>query len=521
MRKFLRVVFSRYTLSALFIFADLALLAITLFYAYSYYWIFVVLTATVNLLVLISIINRDMNPEFKLTWVTVVLLIPVFGGALYIIFSRRKLRPGEAKFLKKMTDKMHEHESAYGIDEISLKTLCELANTSKGAAGKAHALLRDDTFASIFKESSATYHDTGEGLFSDMLKELQRAEKFILLEYFIVEDGVMWQKILSILKQKIKDGVCVRLLFDDIGCMGTLPSSFARDMRALGMECYSFAKVTPKLTSSHNNRDHRKICAIDGKVAFTGGVNIADEYINEKKRFGHWKDGGIKVEGQAARGFVRLFLTLYDLTARSISDYNFFLPPPENNKDKNTERKGFVIPFGSGPSLAYSEPVGKNVLMNIINTADHYIYITTPYLIIDYDLTEALRSAAKRGVDVRIITPAIPDKKTIKIMTKSSYPYLLEGGVRIFEYTPGFIHEKTIVSDDLYAMVGTINLDYRSLAHHFEDGLWMFGDPVITDIRNSFMKTESVSSEQLSSECHLNLRQKIIRDLIRIFAPLL
>ncbi len=520
MRKFLRVLFSRYALSAFFIIADIALLALMMFYAYSYYWVFAIFAAIVDFLVLISIINTDMNPEFKLTWVTVVLLIPVLGGAIYIIFSRSRLRPGEAKFMREISKSLKEHERICGIDELSLKNLDDLSEISKNAAGKAHALLHDDGFAEISRGNETTYYDTGEAIFADMLKELQKAKRFILLEYFIIEDGIMWKSILSILKNKASEGVCVRLLYDDIGCMGTLHASFSKEMHSCGIECFSFAKVTPKLASSHNNRDHRKICVVDGTVAFTGGINIADEYINEKKRFGHWKDGGIKVNGNSARGFVKLFLTLYDLTARTISDYDFFLPPISGEEVEN-KNSGFLIPFGSGPSLAYSAPVGKNVLMNIINTAERYIYITSPYLIIDYDLTEAFRSAAKRGVDVRIITPGIPDKKIIKIMTKSSYPYLLEGGVRIFEYTPGFIHEKTIVSDDIYAMVGTINLDYRSLVHHFEDGLWVFGDPVAGEIRDSFMKTQSASSEQLASECKLNFLQKTIRDLVRIFAPLL
>ena len=353
-----------------------------------------------------------------------------------------------------------------------------------------------------------------------MLTELSRAERFIFLEYFIIEDGVMWRSILKILEQKVKAGVTVRILYDDIGCMSTLPSSFCKELAAKGIECHRFAKVTPKLTSSHNNRDHRKICVIDGVVAFTGGVNIADEYINERRRFGHWKDGGIKVKGDAARGFTRLFLVLYDMTARKISDYSFFLPPVSKKSEKSLE-SGYLIPFGSGPYPAYRAPVGKNVLMNIINTSERYLYITTPYLIIDYDLTEALRSAAKRGVDVRIITPNTADKRIIKIMTKSSYPYLLEGGVRIFEYSPGFIHEKLVVCDDLYAMVGTINLDYRSLVHHFEDGAWIFRDPVVLDIRDSFMETQRVCEEMLVCDCKLTFSQKVIRDMIRIFAPLL
>ena len=302
--------------------------------------------------------------------------------------------------------------------------------------------------------------------------------------------------------------------------MSTLPESFDRKMRSEGINCYRFAKVNARLTSSHNNRDHRKICVVDGIYAFTGGANIADEYTNERVRFGHWKDGGIEVIGDAARGLTRLFLLLYDFTAGAVSDYERFLSSPSTVEEK-TSGDGYMIPFGSGPSPAYLEQVGKNVLMSLIEMSNKYLYITTPYLIIDYDLTEALRSAAKRGVDVRIITPHVPDKKLIKIMTKGSYPYLLQSGVRIFEYTPGFIHEKLAVCDDICAVSGTVNLDYRSLVHHFEDGVWLFMHSEIEKMRDSFLKTENASHEILAEDARLGPVEKIVKNLVKIFAPLL
>jgi cardiolipin synthase len=281
----------------------------------------------------------------------------------------------------------------------------------------------------------------------------------------------------------------------------------------------------------HNNRNHRKIAVVDGKVAYTGGVNIADEYINERVRFGHWKDGGVRIFGDAAEGFVKLFLCDYDLTVSDTSDYSYFLSGANDDREHvkrflnqpyaAKENQGFYIPFGCGPMPIYSDSVAKGAFLGIINRAERYVYITTPYLIVDFDLTEALRGAAKRGVDVRIITPAIADKPTVKIMTKSSYPYLLEAGVKIFEYTPGFIHEKLLLSDDLYAVVGTINMDYRSLVHHFECGVWIYGADVISDMRKGIEKTLDVSCEIDKAHSALSPKERITRSLVRIFAPLL
>ena len=276
--------------------------------------------------------------------------------------------------------------------------------------------------------------------------------------------------------------------------------------------------MTPRVSAIHNNRDHRKILAIDGKVAYTGGVNIADEYINVIERFGHWKDGGVRVEGDAAIGFVKLFLSAWDFTTGSVSNYSdYFI---EKSGELSSDG-GYYIPFGTGPLPIYSRSVGKDVFINLINQAERYVYITTPYLIIDYALTDALKCAALRGVDVRIITPTIPDKKGIKVMTKSSYPTLMESGVRIFEYLPGFIHEKLMVVDDLYAVVGTINLDYRSLVHHFEDALWTYRSPIVLDAKKNFLNTVELSREMDERSARLSFSEKLFKSINQLFAPLL
>ena len=524
MKKIIKFIFSRYALSAVFILLELALLVYFLFYGYTYSSVLVLLSGAVDVLVIISLINRDTTPEFKLTWLAVVTMLPVVGGVIYIIFSKRRLTRREAKLLRAIADGLLQNKKDSLDDELSLDNLDSLSHVSEAFAGRALSILKDDALASLYSGCEAEYYDSGELFFDTLLEKLRGAKQYIFLEYFIVEDGALWQRICSVLESKVKEGVEVRMLYDDIGSMNTVPGRFDRTLRAKGIKCYKFAKVTARLTSSHNNRDHRKICVIDGEYAFTGGANIADEYINEKQRFGHWKDGGIMVKGSCVRGFARLFLLLYDFTVGHTSDYEMFLSCIKEDSEVRCdarETNGYMIPFGSGPAPAYTEQVGKNILINIIDMSNRYLYITTPYLIIDYELTEALRNASRRGVDVRIITPHIADKKLIKIMTKGSYPYLLQSGVRIFEYTPGFIHEKLVISDDISAVTGTVNFDYRSLVHHFEDGIWMLGHPEIIKMRDSFLKTEYKSHEILKEEARLGPFEKLIKDLVKIFAPLL
>ena len=517
MRKLYRFLFSRYTLSAIVILLSLLLVWAFLSFMSAYSLFFYALLTVVDLLVVISIINREANPEYKLPWLFIALIVPLFGAALYIIFYSRKLSGRETKLLETIHFSVSKASMGVRSDEQE-RCVDALGEVSTHALGKARAILSVDPSAELYRGTESKYYPLGELMFQDMLSDIESAEKYIFLEYFIIEEGVMWESIYERLKEKAKSGVDVRVLYDDIGCMKTLPARFPSRLLDDGIKCHRFAKVTPRVSAIHNNRDHRKILAIDGRVAYTGGVNIADEYINEVEKFGHWKDGGIRVVGDAAIGFVKLFLSAWDFTTGSVSNYSDYF---ESWSDEFSSDGGFYIPFGTGPMPIYSRSVGKDVFINLINQAQSYVYITTPYLIIDYALTDALKCAALRGVDVRIITPAIPDKKGIKVMTKSSYPHLMESGVRIFEYLPGFIHEKLMVVDDLYAVVGTINLDYRSLVHHFEDGLWMYNTPTVKDIKEEFLKTVSVSDEIDESEAKLTFFEKLVKIMIRLFAPLL
>lgn len=518
MRKIYKILFSRYFISAVVILAEFFLIFYLYATAYGFSRYAFAVVGSVNFFVVISLVNRNSNPEFKLSWLVIVTLASPFGALLYAVFYSRRLSRREARFMREVQDALEGAPSDVGGAECDIEFL-ELKGLDRLAAGKAFSILSDDRLANLYKNSSSRFFGRGEDMFCSMIRDISAAEKYVFLEYFIIAKGVMWEKIFGLLRQKAAEGVEIRVIYDDIGCMRTLPSGFADTLAEAGIRCASFSPVTPKISSSHNNRDHRKILVIDGRVAYTGGINIADEYINAKERFGHWKDGGVRVSGEAAEGFLRLFLSSWNFTLGALGDIEKYLPTPSAKREEGDG--GFYIPFGTGPFPIYSRPGGKNLLLNIINQAKSYVYMTTPYLVIDYDLTEAIRNAARRGVDVRIITPGIADKRTVKVMTKSAYPYLIDAGVRIYEYRPGFIHEKCVVSDDLYALVGTINLDYRSLAHHYEDGVWIYRSPTVISARDEFLNTVSRSDEVGRREAHLTPIEWTVRNFIRIFAPLL
>lgn len=490
---------------------EVALLTYLFISASSSIYIVIAVSLLVSLVAFINIVIKDTNPEYKITWVALILILPPFGAIIYFVFYQRRMSRRESKLLSGVIGEMSsrcERGERYS----------SLLERDSLAAGKARAILSDDSLSDIYTGTSSRYFPTGEEYFDALITDLLAAEKYIFLEYFIIAKGELWDKIHKILKEKAQAGLEVRLLYDDIGCMRTLPHHYELLLRREGIKTFRFAKVSPRVSAVHHNRDHRKIAIVDGRYAYTGGVNIADEYINKKERFGYWKDGGIRLEGAAVAGFLKHFLASWDFTAKSISDYEalFASVLPARTSDE-----GYCIPFGSGPNPIYKRPVGKNVFLNIINQAQRYVYITTPYLIIDYDLTESLRNAALRGVSVKIITPGIADKKAVKIMTKSSYPYLMEAGVEIYEYTPGFIHEKVLVCDDEISVVGTINFDFRSLVHHFECAVWMYKSDTVCSIRDSFSETLELSAKVDSEKSRLTFSEWVLRNAVRLFAPLL
>ena len=456
---------------------------------------------------ILKIIASDDNPDYKVPWVLFVLVVPIAGFMLYFLFYSRKL---QKKFIRRL-DELRKYR--YESDQVKILEELERENAHASAQAK---MLCSISGASVFGNTKQTYYPLGEDMWQAMLPDLEKAEKFIFMEYFIIEEGRFWNSILDILKQKAASGVTVRVLYDDIGCMGTLPGDYAKTLRSYGIEATPFSRMRGQADGEFNNRSHRKICVIDGKVGYTGGVNIADEYINEVVKFGHWKDTGIRLEGEAVWELTRLFLSDYGLNVKTLpKDEHELYPTSDISED------GFVIPFGDGPSPIYEHRVGKSVIQNMLGSATRYMYMTTPYLIIDNDLCRSIESAALRGVDIRIIVPHIPDKRIVFGMTRSFYHRLMKSGVKIYEYAPGFIHAKSYIADDEYAMIGTINLDYRSLVHHFENGVWMYRCDCIRDLKADIEKTMAKSIEITPDMLKTGLATRFIRSVVRIFAPML
>lgn len=508
--KILKLLFSKLFISFLALVVQFAVFFTVLFVFEQYVALLQIAGYIFGLLVIFGIIGKKEPPEFKTPWLVIILVLPFFGLIIYSMFANSKM---STKQYKRMVD------IAGRCKKYSELTPSENSELYKelGAMAGIENYLRRNAFSRGHLHNKVDYFKSGEEFYADFIAELDKAEKFIFMEYFIIERGKMWNGILDILTRKAQSGVEVRFIYDDIGSAGLVRSNYYKKLRKQGINCIKFNRFLPVLSGIHNNRDHRKITVIDGRCAYTGGMNLADEYINEKVRFGHWKDTAIKVQGSAVGNFTAMFLQLFDTSSKTYSDYGKYL-------DINYERfeeSGYIHPFGDGPKPFYKELVGSNNYINIINSAKNYVYVSTPYLIPDYTLVSALRNAAFRGVDVRIITPHIPDKKMVFNMTRSNYKYLLESGVKIYEYTPGFIHAKGMVADGETAFVGTINLDYRSLVHHYECGAVMYKTPCIADIKRDFDETLAVSQEITSKNFKMGFIPSIMNAVFNLFSPML
>ena len=507
-RKF-RLLMSKYGFSITIILIELVLVfGIILYMSQIAPIIWVTLVFLISVATVIAIVNRSMSPESKVTWL-IVTFVPVFGPLLYLMFGERRLSKKELKQLQELNSIAFHENNGHRLH-------LQLQKTDKSAYGIINALLHMDSNAEVYEQTDAQFFADGEEMWNQMLEDLKRAEKFIFLEYYIVEDGLMWDSMLEILEEKVAQGVEVKMLYDDIGCMVTLPGDYTVYLRSKGIDAHKFNKVIPRMTVAYNNRDHRKILVIDGQISYTGGINLADEYINHIERFGHWKDSGIRIDGPATQAFTRLFLMNWYINRGEITDFDQY-----HLENQTRFGSGLCIPYGSGPKPIYKTKVGKIVYQNLINQAEDFVYITTPYLIIDYDLTEDIKNAAMRGVDVRIVTPHIPDKKLIQLVTRGAYPDLLSAGVRIFEYTPGFIHSKQMIVDDRFAAVGTINLDYRSLVHHYENAVLLYKTESIADIRKDFEGIFEQSQEIFSDTINPTWYQMMIKEVTQLFAPML
>lgn len=463
-----------------------------------------------SIVVCLYIISRRDKGAYKLTWVFMILLFPVFGGLFYLIFRIQSAARKMSRKNKRILDKTQK------MLMLSGTAYSEACSIAPDHAPQVSYLQKFAGFP-IYSQTVTKYLTPGEEKFEYLLDKLKKAEKYIFLEYFIVQEGVMWNTILDVLKEKVKQGVKVRLMYDDLGCFIMLPKDYKKQMEKLGIECVVFNPFRPFLTTAQNNRDHRKIAVIDGKVAFTGGINLADEYINAYEKHGHWKDASIMIEGKAVWSFTLMFLQMWELCTGIDEDYSQYYP--WHDASCSVPSDGFVQPYADSPMD--NENVGEHVYLQIINTAKNYVYINTPYLIIDDSMISALCLAAKSGVDVRIVTPHRWDKWAVHMTTRSYYRELINAGVKIYEYSKGFIHSKTFVSDDTTATVGTTNLDFRSLYLHFECGVWMYGSNAVTEVRDDFLKTLEECQQINKENCRYNIFLRIFQDIMRLFAPLM
>ncbi len=497
----------RYIFAAILLVVETSIIIGTFGLACFYLPYFFILAIILQFGCTLKIISSDYNPDYKVPWLIVIFVLPIIGFMLYLIFYSRRLKK---KYINRLAF-FDKHGYKYSDDKLQEGFLQEnevLQNQAKYLCNTANT--------KVFSNTKQVYFPTGQQMHLSMLEDLKKAEKFIYLEYFIIKYGKFWSSILNILIEKAKQGVEVKVLFDDIGCMRTLPGNYCSILKKVGIEASTFSRVKGHATSEFNNRNHRKLMIIDGKVCYTGGVNLSDEYINEIVRFGYWKDTGIRLEGPAVWEFTKMFVTDYGINQKRVHKLRQDLYPQFDDFKED----GYIVPFGDGPAPIYNRGVGKGIIQAMLAHATKTAYITTPYLIIDNDMCQSIEDAALRGVDVRIIVPHIPDKKIVFSISRSFYKRLMDAGVKIYEYALGFIHAKTYIIDGQVAMLGTINLDYRSLVHHFENGVWMYNCSCIKDIKADVDEVIGMSLEVTKDMIKMSPIKRFLRACIRVFAPL-
>ena len=501
-----RLIFGRTILTLILLLVQIAVL-VYLFLSPSR--IVTIISSVLSFGLIIAIINRNGQDAYKITWVLILAIVPVFGGLFYIFFE---FQPAMRDIRKRLNTVKTEAKpflhSIPGADGIRIADDSDMAGVCR--------YLADQGFPA-WKNTSVTYLSSGEHYYEELLTQLSLAKKYIFIEYFIVNEGEMLDGVLNILSRKAAEGVEIRFLYDGLSELLKLPAGYSRILENIGIHTRIYAPIHPVLTGMQNYRDHRKIVVIDGETAFTGGVNLADENINIHSRFGHWKDQGLLVRGEAVRNFTLAFLEMWNVAEKSQQEnYRPYLNPPQPVMAAD----GYAVPYTDDPFN--DEDIGEHVYLDILYAAKKYVHIMSPYLVIGSEMVQALTFAAKRGVDVEILLPHIPDKKYAFLVARTYYKVLLEAGVRVFEYTPGFIHSKSFVSDDRQAVVGTINLDYRSLYLHFENAVLFFGMDAVLDAERDFIQTRSQSQEITMAEYDRFSRLEILTGrLLRLFAPLL
>lgn len=464
----------------------------------------------IGAVIVIYIINERGNPAFNMTWMLLILIFPAFGCLFYIwVKSQFGTRYIGKRLRRLRLDTARYMQQDPGIIE-------SLRESKPSNANLAHYMQYQLGFPT-YQNTSAQYFACGEEKFPVLLEELKKAEKFIFLEYFIVEEGYMWGSILDILKEKAAAGVEVRFMYDGMCSISQLPYDYPKQIRKFGIQCKMFSPIRPILSTTQNNRDHRKICVIDGKVGFTGGINLGDEYINRKERFGYWKDTAVMIKGDAVQSLTMLFLQMWNVSEMKTEDFTGYLTDMAQTVQPEL---GFMLPYGDSPYD--NENVGEEVYVHILNHAKKYVHIMTPYLILDNGMLDTLTRAAKSGIEVCIIMPHIPDKWYAFAVAKTYYRELIEAGVQIYEFTPGFVHAKIFVSDDDTATVGTINLDYRSLYLHFECATWMYQCRAVSQVKEDMVETFEISKEISLDMCRRqNIFRRGMQSILRLFAPML
>ena len=512
LKKFWKLIFGRTTILAVLIIAQLLLL----FGGFAVLSVKVVmiqyLVAFFVIAILMYLLNSRMDSDFKLMWIIIILTAPVVGVAFFAI---TKFQYGTAH-IKRRINAIEDVQRPYRKQNTD--AVERIKNEMPREVGIFNYLDKQANYP-VYSNASVKYFPLGEDKFKELLLQLERAQEFIFMEYFIIARGYMWDSVLEILKRKAAEGVEVRLLYDGTNTLSLLPRNYASKLREYGIQCRVFSPMIPFLATHQNNRDHRKIAVIDGKVAFTGGINLADEYINRIERFGHWKDTAIMVEGDAVNTFTLMFLEMWDVGADRMSDYSEYLRYG-NLPELGMRNGGYIVPYGDSPMDDLL--TGECVYLDIINSATEYVHIMSPYLILDEETIDSLTFAAHRGVDVKLILPHVPDKKYAYLLARTYYAELIREGVQIYEYTPVFVHAKVFTSDDIKAVVGTINLDFRSLYLHFECASYIWRNPVVYDIEADFQETLAKCQEITMDDCKSYNKVKLLAgSILRLVAPLM
>lgn len=513
MKKVLSKILGRLVLTIVIIAIQFVWIVFTLYEAGEVNPWFSLTLRVISLLVALYVVYKDMRPHNKLSWIFLILLLPFIGCPCYFLFGRSEMTK---KSRKQMADLQKQIEPMRDIQE----EVNEHLKNVDDMAYKQMSLPQNVGQYPVYMEKDSKYYHVGDDMFVDMMEDIKNAKEFIFLEFFIMKQGYMFDTLIDALEERAKAGVHVRLIYDDMGCIDEFPRHFYKELQAKGIHVACFNPFRPLLSIIMNNRDHRKIVVVDGKVAYTGGLNIADEYINAIERFGHWKDAGIRITGNAVWSFTTMFLEMWSYVTKGTEDFTKYKVVEDDNQSLIEQKKGFIQPYGDCP--LDKRYLIEGIYLNLINNARKNIYIFTPYLILGSEISTALINAARSGIDVRIVTPAIPDKKMVFLLTQSNYESLIKGGVKIYQYTPGFIHSKCFVVDDEFASVGTTNLDFRALYLHFECGVLMYKTESVHKVTEDALNTFKISREISLEECeNKNFFYQLFLSVMRLFSPLL